>query len=68
MERQSQCELILAHLKAGGTLTQLEAYRKPFRCGRLGGRVFDLRQRGYNIQTEMVRVGDGVRVARYFLP
>ena len=65
---ETQCERLLAHFKAGGTLTQLEAYRHPFRTGRLASRVHDLRGRGVPVEKRMERVGrDGSRVARYYL-
>ena len=68
MQRASQCDLILAHLQAGGTISQMEAYRRPFRCGRLASRIHDLNKQGYGIQKRMERVGGGAIVARYFLP
>jgi hypothetical protein len=62
---QTQNQAILAHLEHGGTLTPLEALNL---CGslRLSGRVLELRQAGWAIVTDMVKVGDK-RVARYRL-
>ena len=61
--KPTQCRMILHHLQAGKSLTQLEALPK-FGCLRLGGRIHELRREGYNIQTEMVKVGRA-RVAKY---
>ena len=63
---RSQNSKILAHLMAGNTLTSLESL--DF-CGslRLGARRDDLRHAGYNVKSEMIKVGRK-RVARYFIP
>ena len=37
------------------------------RCFRLGGRIYDLKARGYEIETRMVTVPSGARVASYRL-
>lgn len=68
--KKSQCDQILAYLKKGKALTQLEALRL-FGVLRLGARVKDLRDRGYPITSEMIPVstsrGGTARVARYRL-
>ena len=62
----SQNEQIRRHLEAGGTITQLEAFRR-FGCLRLSGRIYDLTHKeGLSIRSEMVRHGNK-RVARYSL-
>lgn len=48
----AQTEKILAYMKGGGTLTQLEAL-DLFGCMRLGARVLDLKKRGYRIEGTM---------------
>lgn len=63
----TQADEILAWLKAGNTLTPLEALNK-FGCMRLSGRIFDLRAAGHDIQSETVEVGEGKHVARYSMP
>lgn len=65
----SQGAQILAYLQAGHTLTPLEALDK-FNCWRLGGRIHDLRQtpEGRDIQTEDLKLPNGKRIARYWLP
>jgi len=59
----SQAERILKHLKAGKPLTPLQALNK-FGTLRLGARVLELRQAGYQIKTRLVRKGRS-RVAEY---
>lgn len=59
----SQCGQILMFLVAGGSLSPLEALHK-FGTLRLGGRIHDLRQRGYQIDTEWETDGKK-RWARY---
>lgn len=51
--RLSQSELILHHLKSGFSLTQMESL-VLFQCFRLGARIYDLRQAGWDIKTENV--------------
>ena len=47
----SQEKQILNYLRAGNSLTPLEALHK-FGCFRLGARIWDLRHSGYNIINE----------------
>jgi len=63
MDISSQGEQILAHLRAGNPLTPLDALHK-FGCFRLGARIYDLKQEGHAIQTEIVEI-NGKRVAKY---
>ena len=62
----TQAEHILAYLKTGGSLTPLDALER-FGCFRLGARVWDLKERGYNIISERLTVPGGKVVARYTL-
>lgn len=66
----TQCEKILAWLKAGKTITPLQALDK-FSCNRLAARVNDLKGQGHDIASRMVRVvnrdGNTCRVAEYRL-
>lgn len=63
-----QITLIGAHLRAGLGITSKEAF-EAYGVTRLSSIIFDLRQRGYDIDTEMVdgqdRWGNKVRYARY---
>lgn len=60
----SQGERILTHLKAGKHLTPIEALQR-FGCFRLSPRILELREAGYRITTQMVRLASGKRVASY---
>lgn len=62
----SQAEQILNHLRAGKHLTPLEALNR-FSCLRLSGRILELREAGYRIETQMVELANGKRVASYRL-
>lgn len=64
---QSQADQILAWLQEGRTLTPLQALQE-FGCLRLGARILDLKKRGYKIESKLVKVNGGARVAQYFLP
>jgi len=61
----SQRQEILRYLAKGHTLTVLEAIER-FGCYALSQRCTDLRREGWPIFSEMVEVGNGKRVARYF--
>lgn len=64
----SQCALILAHLKSGKTITSLSAREHPFDCLRLSGRIWDLRNLGYDIKTRDKVVGPNKkRIAEYYM-
>ncbi|MGE9659258.1 helix-turn-helix domain-containing protein [Snodgrassella alvi] len=52
-ENYSQSKQILDYLQAGNALTPLEALRK-FNCLRLGARIYDLRQLGYQINSRLI--------------
>jgi hypothetical protein len=62
----TQAEQILHYLQQGGALTPLEAL-DMFGCFRLGARIWDLKREGHDIRTDMVDVGDGKHVAKYYL-
>ena len=53
---KSQTEKILHHLKSGKSLTPISALNK-FGCFRLSGRIYDLRDEGYNIKTIPTKKG-----------
>ena len=62
---KSQCDAILAYMKLGNAITPLEALR-ICGCFRLAARIYDLRERGYEVECELVEL-DGSRVASYYL-
>ena len=50
----NQCDLILGHILKYGAISDKEAYNM-YSCRRLGARIHDLRQRGYDVTTTMVK-------------
>ena len=67
ISKKSQTDEILNYLQAGNVLTPLEAMRK-FNCLRLGARIYDLRQKGYVINSLIIKDDiSGKRYARYSL-
>ena len=66
MNTESQERMILKHLQRGGAVTPLFAL-KHFGCLRLGARIYDLKQKGHDIQRQMIKFIDGKRVAEYRL-
>lgn len=65
MSVDSQCKMILAHLKSGKSITPIDALAE-YGCFRLASRICDLRQDGHNIHKEMERdERTGKRFARY---
>ena len=66
----TQCEKILDYMRANGSITPLDALRE-FGCMRLSGRIYDLKNSGYDIistlEAHKNRYGDTVRYARYKL-
>lgn len=64
--RKSQEKRILEYLLEGYTITQLEALQM-FGCMRLSGRIFDLRNKGFNIEMTIVTTKKRKRVAQYKL-
>lgn len=59
----SQTKAIETHLKSGRTITPLEALQ-VYGCFRLGARIWDLKNQGLDIDTEMIQDGRK-RFARY---
>jgi hypothetical protein len=66
LSAKSQCDMIIAWLKKGYSLTQLEALNK-FGCFRLASRIHDLRERGYNIIACRITTPSGKRICEYIL-
>lgn len=65
---ENHCKKILEYLETHGSITNDEAIEQ-LRCYRLAARIFDLRIRGYLLETEMVYDKDSegfpVKYARY---
>lgn len=55
---QTQCEMILLHLKKGKKINPLIALIN-YKCMRLASRINDLRVKGHDIETTMVENKDG---------
>ena len=62
--RKSQESKILKFLSQGHALTPLTALQK-FQTLRLSGRIFALRQQGYQITSSLVKTKSGKHVAQY---
>lgn len=65
MSEQSQCASLLRYLKKHKSITPLMAL-DVLGIYRLAGRIFELRQRGFDIKTTMIQTRHA-RVARYSL-
>lgn len=61
----TQADLILDYLKSGRSITPLEALNL-FGVFRLSGRILELREAGYPIETEIIHE-NGKHFASYFL-
>ena len=69
--KKSQCEMILKYMQTHKTgITPIQALEK-FGCLRLSGRIYDLRDQGYEIATNIIdvknRFNDVAHVAQYRL-
>jgi hypothetical protein len=62
----SQEKAILEALKKGEKLTPLEMLKR-WGCLRASARIYDLKNDGYDIRTEIVKTRSGKRVAEYSL-
>jgi helix-turn-helix protein len=60
----TQGQRILNHLRSGKHLTALEALHR-FECLRLAPRILELKEAGYRITSQLVKVASGKRVALY---
>lgn len=65
-ECESQTSQIYRYLNNGNTITPVQAFNM-FNCFRLGARIKDLRDAGYNITTTIIRTNSNKRVAQYKL-
>ena len=62
--KNSQTQQILKALKRGRKITPLDALA-DFNCMRLGARIFDIKEMGYNVITTMVKSNSGKWFAQY---
>lgn len=67
---ETQCKLILEHMQKHHGITQKEAINL-YGCYRLSARIYDLRDRGYailtNVREEVNRYGKKSHFAEYVL-
>ena len=61
----AQCDQILSFMKRNGSITSWDAMHECA-CMRLASRIYDLRCRGYNIVSTMIK-SNGKRYAQYRL-
>ena len=54
MTKESHCRLVLQHMKTHGSINPIEA-ETLYGCRRLAARIKDLRNRGVQIDTDMVK-------------
>jgi len=62
----TQSQMILDYLKAGNSITQMDAL-KIAGCFRLAARIFDLRAQGHRIEMVPVHTDNGKYIASYKL-
>lgn len=62
----SQNDSILAYMLNGNRITPIEALN-IFKCFRLTSRICDLKQRGFDIKKEFVKVNSGKKVMSYWI-
>lgn len=65
MNRQSQCQTILKHIRKFGSITSWEGIKR-YGITRVGARYWDLKEAGYPIKSELVRQR-GKKFSRYSL-
>ncbi|QMT48197.1 helix-turn-helix domain-containing protein [Neisseria bacilliformis] len=63
LKDNSQCARLLAHFKAGGSVTSFEAY-DLFKITQLSARIMELEARGIAI-ARVCEENDGARYVRY---
>jgi hypothetical protein len=67
-QKGSKTKMILDHLQEGNQLSQLDCYPpSKFNTIRLSGLIKDLRDRGYDIKTEIVTTKDGSKYGVYYM-
>ena len=64
---ESQAKEMLKHMLRGGTITSLSAF-SMFDCVKCSNRISELRQLGYPIHGEWLRLDNGKRIVRYSIP
>ena len=62
----TQTTRVLWHLKAGHKLTALDALNL-FGCWRLGARIWDIKEMGFNVKMKLITTSTGKVVGEYSL-
>lgn len=62
----TQNTLVLNHLRSGKSITPLEAL-KSYGIFRLGARIWELKQSGYDIKSKIVKNKQGKHFSSYFI-
>lgn len=63
---ETQTKQILAYMKRKGSITSWDAFQ-DLKITRLSGRIKDMRDEGYEIETVMEESKEGRRYGRYYL-
>jgi hypothetical protein len=61
----SQKARILAYMKAGNRITPIEALNL-FQCFRLGARIADIKDDGFDVKSEFVKVGPRKKMVKSY--
>jgi hypothetical protein len=64
MTVDSQKSALLSHLIKYGWITPIKALEK-YGCFRLAARIFELREVGHPIETQLIHTKDGKKYAKY---
>jgi hypothetical protein len=62
----SQNDAILKYMQQGNKITPIDALNL-FKCFRLTSRICDLKQRGFEIKKQFVKVNSGKKVMQYWI-
>ena len=65
-KRPTQEELVLRYMQEYGAITSMDAFR-DLNITRLSGRIYDLREQGYDIDTNYETSATGARYGVYTL-
>lgn len=65
-KKQTKTDMIKTHLRVKGVITSWDAITL-YRATRLSAVIYNLRDNGWKIRTDMQETSDGVRYANYVL-
>ena len=61
----TQCEQVLYHMREYGSISSIEAFF-DYNITRLSARIWELRSKGYEIETDMVKVKSEKGVVKHY--